>query len=506
MGESRVIRSLGVRMLATALAGGAAGCHTDDPEPPPNTTPNLCLQESKVTEIQADGSRIAVRGLATPGTQHIDIQIKDFSTNTYQTLDAGQIEGTSPARCPGALPMIAWSASMTLPTGRVYYQGAQSFNLIGVRALGTDDAGKSDGPEVTLEVACGATGTICCAPWDSSTGSAVEYGKPCTNTSAADCDRCDDGGALCDWDFACKKDLWPPDASAYGANITFPPPEIQEDWTWDVQGVATDGNDWYFTQGASRALSPTKGALYKIPFGTNLDQNFNPSTTGSAAVQSLSTMPDPYCWHWGDPEIYQGRLYVPMEDCTSGPNLIMEVDAATLTPLGTAPLEGLSAPTVAIHPSTREFFVTGPYDAASTTTMLRVFEAQPSSTDTPFTLTSDRDVGVFDSDGVTPLSLHIVQGLAFSPSGKLYVAAQGTNQDVYCLQVAPDKATLIERVHVEMNEGEDQEYEGMAAFDLGQDFKQIHLFTYQNASPPHQHGAWFKHISVDGIDTNPNRY
>jgi hypothetical protein len=115
---------------------------------------------------------------------------------------------------------------------------------------------------------------------------------------------------------------------------------------------------------------------------------------------------------------------------------------------------------------------------------------------------------VFDTDGVTPLTLHIVQGLAFSPSGKLYAAAQGTDQNVYCLQVSPDKATLMHRVFVEMHEerGEDQEYEGIAALDMGPDFGQIHLFTYQNAGIAHEHGAWFKHIKLSDLGSNPSWY
>jgi len=113
---------------------------------------------------------------------------------------------------------------------------------------------------------------------------------------------------------------------------------------------------------------------------------------------------------------------------------------------------------------------------------------------------------VFDTDGVTPLTLHIVQGLAFSPSGKLYAAAQGTDQNVYCLQVSPDKATLMYRVHVEMHEDAAQEYEGIAALDMGVAFGQIHLFAYQNGGIGREHIAWFKHIKLPNLGTNSSWY
>jgi hypothetical protein len=496
--------------LHVVVITAAAGCNGDDPVPPLPPEPVGCFAAPANQAVVEDRALVTLRGLALPGTERVELEAKDVSNDAYATIGNARLDGPSSEACAGATQGIAWSADIALPTNRRFYAASGAHNAIVIRAAGFDANGNSTGPEITLNVRCGATQGLCCAPWDYANSRALQYGEPCVGSNARDCDRCDAPGALCDWDFTCKTELWPPDSSAYTPNVTFPPPEIQQDWTWNVQGVATDGAYWYLTQGNVSVLGPpytTKGTLYKVPVGAELDQNFYPSSA-SAVFPHLQDMPGPYCWHWGDPEVSSGRVYIPLEDCDDRQNRILEVDASSLTPLGTAPLEGLSAPTIAVHPSTGEFFVTGPYDVNASTTTLRVYQARPSSSDTPFTLTPDRDIGVFDTDGVTPLTLHIVQGLAFSPSGKLYAAAQGTDQNVYCLQVSPDKATLMHRVFVEMHEerGEDQEYEGIAALDMGPDFGQIHLFTYQNAGIAHEHGAWFKHIKLSDLGSNPSWY
>jgi hypothetical protein len=471
---------------------------------------------------------------------HVAIEIEDHSTGAYVPFTVGRVDvAQTTTSCDGTYEWNPWQVETRLPSARRSYESAGSENAVRFRArvphhvsgvmngdLPTFDLGREscvsarpegqciaepmkadrsgETAEIEVYVPCGATGQPCCAPWDGQRNEPIPYGVPCTGQNAEACDACRDTGAMCDLDFVCRTGLWPPDAKdSYVENQTIPGNELSLDWTDNLQGVATDGAFWYITQG-SRSYS--RGMLYKLSLGANLDMEFR---APMSMVASVGAMPEgePYCWHWGDPEVHAGRVYVPMEECDDGRNRIVEIDANSMKPLAATLVEPqyMHAATVAIDPVMGEFYIPDLYDADDTTSQLRVYRVKPSGDDVPFTTTLDRMIGLTDTDGVTPFRIKTTQGMAISPTGKLYVAAQGSDSHVFCFQLSPDKGTLVHKVFVEMHEDRAQEYEGIAVFDIP-GMGHIHLFTFQNLKPLDFHfksGAWFKHISVADVETHP---
>jgi hypothetical protein len=313
------------------------------------------------------------------------------------------------------------------------------------------------------------------------------------------------GSALCDWDGICKASLWPA-PSDYISNQTWPSEELDTDWTEELQGLASDGSFWYVVQGDDKDAS--ERALWKAPLDVDFTADWG-DLPGVHKVDALvSNLAVLGCLHWGDPDVHQGRVYVPLEDCPDGRRLA-EFDARTLELLGTSPTHTLHAASVDVHPKTREFYIMNHYYSREPEEQRRLYVYAPRGSG-PLAL----------GDPIRKLKLEgaeldRIQGIAFSPSGKLYVSADGNlGPGIYGFQIGPESSTraIFQRhmpIEAHLSDvcspfGSGEELEGLTVANLagvnpetGQlVFRhQIHIFLLRNVCAA-QDNAWFKHVSV----------
>jgi hypothetical protein len=78
------------------------------------------------------------------------------------------------------------------------------------------------------------------------------------------------------------------------------PDERQDDWTDECQGVAHDANHWFITQ---------KGAVWRVPIGKDLRDHLQDGVDGVRR----RTIPLRGYDHFGDPDVHDGTLYIPLE-------------------------------------------------------------------------------------------------------------------------------------------------------------------------------------------------
>jgi len=197
-----------------------------------------------------------------------------------------------------------------------------------------------------------------------------------------------------------------------------------------------------------------------------------------------------------------------MEECPGGHRLA-EFDARTLELLGSTLTHTLHAASVAIHPRTHQFYMMNHFylDEPEEQRRLYVYKARGSG---PFAL--GEPIRKLTLEGA---ELDGIQGIAFSPSGKLYVSADGNlGPGVYGFQIGPETSNraIFQRympIEAHLSDvcspfGSGEELEGLTVVnvagvnpDTGQlAFRhQIHLFLLHNICGA-KDNAWFKHVSV----------
>lgn len=173
-------------------------------------------------------------------------------------------------------------------------------------------------------------------------------------------------------------------------------------WASDgVQGIAHDATHWYLT-------STTR--IWKVPLREPLAQ-----------ADARGTVPfEGRYAHLGDPDFWNGVLFVPLEgDRLNGPPAIGAL-RPDLTPIGLQPLDGIDhAPWCAVHPLTGRL-----YTSNFNTDRVQVFRIELTSD--RFALVFERDVALrySDEDGRNGIRGRVpyIQGGAISRTGKLYLA------------------------------------------------------------------------------------
>jgi hypothetical protein len=340
-------------------------------------------------------------------------------------------------------------------------------------------------PTLTLDVPCGATGSVCCV---------FENGNGC-GPGASQCnDICWDSGAICDGDMVCrsKSDLWPARSAYSDMAFNQPSNNIHRSWTHQMQGVASDGSNWYFTQGEKNGSSEP-GRLWKVPFNAALDTDFY-----QAGYKTTNTTIGTYCWHWGDPEFWKSNIYVPMEQCDDGKIRIARYRASDLSPIDTTVIGTGSASSIAVNPSTGRFLVTA--DGK-----IRMFHRDTSVS--RFALVDDGGIQTINPNGTVYAFKGALQGIAFSPRGdKLYIANDNdSNNGLLAFAFSPHKLVFQMALGVQTCNSclTPQELEGLTVvntdFNGGPNVGQIHLFNYEDAGNPFDGDsghAWFKHVRV----------
>jgi hypothetical protein len=313
------------------------------------------------------------------------------------------------------------------------------------------------------------------------------HGQLCCSDPVDSCN----GVALCDWDNRCRVGLWP-SAEGYVQNQTFPPLELDRDWTEEVQGLASWKRFWYVVQGMGWN-SASNNRLWKVPFEVDWDFDWGDYDYEASNIRiARNRYNTPFVMdHWGDPDVYGDRVYVPMEDNTPdyNTNMVAEFDADTLAYLGSSNTYTNHAASVAVHPKTGKFYVMNNFYASESCFRgLQVYKARGEG---PFRLRKDRTITLELPPGVAPPN--DIQGIAFSPSGKLYVSA---SQGVYAFQVSPNRAIFQHLLDVGVG---DDEVEGLTVRDFtwpDGSRSQIHVLILVNVPLTANDNAWFKHITV----------
>lgn len=197
------------------------------------------------------------------------------------------------------------------------------------------------------------------------------------------------------------------------------------DWSNNAQGVANDGRHWYFTH---------KGGLLKY------EANWTP-LPGAADAGRLLSVPIPQVLadkgidHFGDPDYFEGHIYVPFESPGDpGDELVAVIavfDAATLDLVDWHDLEPDLRRTgwLAIDPVAGTLYTSTDVLVANTPLMRYSLTTANLGTDMPF-LTGPTPVGVRDFDG-SPLAgkFEYMQGGVFTPWGDLYLSVGRADED-----------------------------------------------------------------------------
>lgn len=120
------------------------------------------------------------------------------------------------------------------------------------------------------------------------------------------------------------------------------PSERQNGWSHELNGVAHDSNNWFFTQNKK---------LWKFPVSHDLNKKVT-KPDPSQGIRQVGIPLEGYN-HFGDLDHYDGYLFVPLTGGSERPPRIAVFRSSNLRYVGSAavPLQGLGW--VAIHPTSR---------------------------------------------------------------------------------------------------------------------------------------------------------
>ena len=200
------------------------------------------------------------------------------------------------------------------------------------------------------------------------------------------------------------------------------PADATPGWSNNVQGVAHDGNHWYFVQ--------QDEFIWKIPITRDLGAPvaFDPphGVPMPAALALLGYD------HMGDPDVFEDHLYVPLEaneaDVPQPPRICL-FDANSLAFRGSAILNAQGGvPWCAVHPVTGDLFSSA-FDATQLQVYRRAVLADTAGQSVGLELTHVGGFTLHDGGGAR-LDLARVQGGAFSAAGHLYLACDADDHGV----------------------------------------------------------------------------
>jgi hypothetical protein len=221
------------------------------------------------------------------------------------------------------------------------------------------------------------------------------------------------------------------------------------DWATDGDGLAHDRDHWYVTN---------KKHLYRYAIDDTLRRN------NYSARKSRSDLA-PTCDHVGDPDVYRGELYVPMEGCHDGHARIVVLSTPELEVRRTAVLNVGHAAFVAVDPRTGLMAVMGNGRSARTLSMypsdffdqhsltpayvvtleppLGLLTTQPAGDylngdlmfpPLPVGWSRDGDPAAWSDAADDEALFNWIQGGAFSPSGRFYLVAENRDAAMHALE------------------------------------------------------------------------
>jgi hypothetical protein len=205
---------------------------------------------------------------------------------------------------------------------------------------------------------------------------------------------------------------WPPtNAVSYLGDY---PEDSNPGWTNNIQGVAHDDSNWFFTQDVR---------LWRIPLSHDLEEAIIPIFIDDNQFLNApipSSLEEAGGDHMGDPDHHEGLLYVPLEG-TSPPRILI-FQGSNLNFIDSAPLTAQNdAPWCAINPLNGLLY-SSPFNSDHLTVYKRLPIGNSHGGSIVLELEHLYDFPLFDSQG-SPVSLLRIQGGAFSPSGHLYLVS-----------------------------------------------------------------------------------
>jgi hypothetical protein len=227
----------------------------------------------------------------------------------------------------------------------------------------------------------------------------------------------------------------------------------------------------------------------------DLNREFDPSRSQGLSGRERRMGFD----HMGDPDYFDGYVYVPMERRGRRPAAVTLRDA-DLKFLGTVTLkQGACAPWVAVSPVDRRLY------SSSYGVVSAVVRYPRSVSGDTLSLGPPESVPLFDEGGV-PVALHEVQGGAFSPDGSLYLV---TREGIETFDVvggrrrARLKIAHHRRWAFGQNLGDELEGIEVLDFDLGfvaspRVSGQIHVVMIDNDGLGGADDLYFKHFRING--------
>lgn len=260
-------------------------------------------------------------------------------------------------------------------------------------------------------------------------------------------------------------------------------PDFPSDFTgWsqsmtdDLQGVATDGSNWYFTNELQIAKWPISASLTSQP---------TIHSTMPSSWQSTFN-------HMGDLVYANGRLYVPLE----GSQRAIGVFSTNLTPLGYASINQAHAAWLAYNPKDGLFYSSASFDSVSSLSKWKIDVVGTQVTTTP-------------KGSVTLVGNHApilrIQGGEFSAQGTLYVsgdAADGSG-GLFAIDVLTGFVSAKRNVSYSPGGLTGEELEGLTILDLdaGQAPSiqgQIHIILVDNDLTSTD-DLYFKHLRANPV-------
>jgi len=235
------------------------------------------------------------------------------------------------------------------------------------------------------------------------------------------------------------------------------PRDREPGWSEECQGIANDDDSWYISQ---------RFTLWKFPRRFDL----NTGVSGADPARGIRTAEIPRFLrdraydHFGDPDYYQGRLFVPLEGSAghSRPCQLLVFDARTLRYLSAADMgpQPTNAPWCAISPWDGLLY-SSPFDGVAELTGY-----QMSFRGDALTLTPVRGLRLFDEFG-EPTHVDRVQGGAFSPGSGLIYLVSDTGSDGGIFVFDARTGIKVGRIWIGYKTGWGQELEGVAVCPSG---------------------------------------
>lgn len=268
------------------------------------------------------------------------------------------------------------------------------------------------------------------------------------------------------------------------------PRDREPGWGDECQGIAHDDANWFISQ---------RFYLWKFPFAEDLNAD-RPRPDPAAGIL-MTRIPrdfsDSHYDHFGDGDVRDGRLYIPLEDSSDGGNFarLLVFDTADLRFIASGELSGeRHAPWCAVSPHNGLLYTSG----FSFVWTLRAFRHEIASR--ALRLELDHELELRDGYG-EPVRFDRVQGGAFSAATGLFylVNDEGTGDSGGIFVFDGRTGVQLGRIWIDYRRGWGQELEGITVCDRDDRRApsvggQVHTVMISNATATTD--LWIKHHRV----------